>query len=85
MKLICNYDEVSGESCKLDFLQDTLDEISATGEESADFSQYPHMTLSKVAPRLQRFNPLRFDGSFSTHERERIVEQFQQQMNTAFC
>ena len=79
LKLICNYDEVSGESCKLDFLQDTLDEISATGEKALIFPQYPHMTLSKVAPRLQRFNPLRFDGSFSTHERERIVEQFQQQ------
>ena len=79
LKLICNYDETSGESCKLDFLQDSLDEISANGEKALVFSQYPHMTLSKVADHLQRFRPLRFDGSVSTRQRERIVEQFQQQ------
>ena len=79
LKLICNHDDVSGESCKLDFLQDSLDEISAHGEKALVFSQYPRMTLSKVADRLQRFNPLRFDGSLSPHQRERIVEQFQQQ------
>ena len=79
LKLICNYDEISRESCKLDFLQDSLDEISANGEKALVFSQYPHMTLSKVADHLQRFNPLRFDGSVNTRQRERIVEQFQQQ------
>ena len=79
LKLICNYDETSGESCKLDFLQDSLDEISANGEKALVFSQYPHMTLSKVADQLQRFNPLRFDGSVSTRERERVVDKFQQQ------
>ena len=79
LKLICNYDEISGQSCKLDFLQDCLDEISANGEKALVFSQYPHMTLSKVADHLRRFNPLRFDGSISTRQRERIVEQFQQE------
>ena len=79
LKLICNYDETSGESCKLDFLQDSLEEISANGEKALVFSQYPHMTLSKVADQLQRFNPLRFDGSVSTRQRERVVDQFQQQ------
>ena len=79
LKLICNYDEVSGQSCKLDFLQDSLDEISANGEKALIFSQYPNMTLSKIAGSLERFNPLRFDGSVSTRRREQIVDQFQQQ------
>jgi hypothetical protein len=79
LKLICNYDEVSGESCKLDFLLDSLDEISANGEKALVFSQYPHETLSKVADHLRRFNPLRFDASVNPRGRERVVEQFQEQ------
>ena len=79
LKLICNYDEASGKSCKVDFLLDCLDEISAHGEKALVFSQYPHMSLAKVADRLRRFKPLRFDGSISTSQREQIVEQFQQQ------
>ena len=79
LKLICNYDDKSGQSCKLDFLQDSLDEISANGEKAIVFSQYPNMTLSKVADHLRRFNPLRFDGSVSTRQRERVIEQFQQE------
>ena len=78
LKLICNYDELSGQSCKLDFLQDNLDEISASGEKALIFSQYPNMTLSKIAGHLERFRPLKFDGSVNTRQRERIVEQFQQ-------
>ena len=78
LKLICNYDELSGQSCKLDFLQDNLDEISANGEKALIFSQYPHMTLSKIAGHLERFRPLKFDGSVNTRQRESIVEQFQQ-------
>ena len=78
LKLICNYDEQSNESCKVDFLLDCLDEIAAYGEKALVFSQYPHMSLAKVADRLRRFKPLRFDGSISTSQREQIVEQFQQ-------
>ena len=79
LKLICNYDEISGQSCKLEFLQDNLDEISANGEKALIFSQYPHKTLSKIAGHLERFSPLKFDGSVNTRQRERIVEQFQQE------
>ena len=79
LKLICNYDEISRQSCKLDFLQDSLDEITANGEKALIFSQYPHESLSKIAGTLERFNPLRFDGSVSARRREQIVDQFQQQ------
>ena len=79
LKLICNYDEISRQSCKLDFLQDSLDEITANGEKALIFSQYPHESLSKIAGKLERFNPLRFDGSVSARRREQIVDQFQQQ------
>ena len=79
LKLICNYDEISGQSCKLDFLQGNLDEISANDEKALIFSQYPHKSLAKIANHLQRFKPLTFDGSVNTRQREGIVERFQQQ------
>jgi len=79
LKLICNHDEQSAESCKVDFLLDCLDEISAHGEKALVFSQYPHKSLAKVADRLQRFKPLRFDSSISSRHRETTIEQFQQQ------
>ena len=77
LKLICNYDEVSSESCKLDFLQDRLDEISVSHEKALIFSQYPSKSLSKIANRLDRFKPLRFDGSLSAPQRQKVVDQFQ--------
>ena len=54
LKLICNYDVTSGQSRKLDFLEDSLDEISANGEKALVSSQYPHMSLSKIADHLKR-------------------------------
>lgn len=78
LKLICNYDQKSRQSCKLDFLQDSLDEITDNGEKALIFSQYPNMTLSKIADDLERFRPLRFDGSVNPRQRERIIDQFQE-------
>lgn len=83
LKLLCNLDEVSEQSSKLDFLEDVLDEITLNGEKALVFSQYPHKTLSKIAGRLHRFRPLRFDGSVAGDARERIVDQFQQQDENA--
>ena len=77
LKLICNYDESSGQSCKLDFLVDRLDEIVASEEKALVFSQYPHKTLSKIEAKLEQFNPLRFDGSLNLTQREQVVDRFQ--------
>ena len=77
LKLICNYDDTSRQSCKLDFLIDRLDEIVENGEKALVFSQYPHKTLSKLEPKMERFKPLRFDGSMNATKRERVVDRFQ--------
>ena len=62
-----------------DFLQDSLDEISAPSRHWLIFSQYLHMSLAKIADHVERFKPSRFDGSVNTRQWERIVKQFQQQ------
>ena len=62
LKQICNLDETSGHSCKLDFLQEQLNELTANGEKALVFSQYPNVTLKKISPRLQHFSPLVYDG-----------------------
>ncbi|MXY42656.1 MAG: SWF/SNF helicase family protein, partial [Dehalococcoidia bacterium] len=77
LKLICNYDDESGQSCKLEFLADRVDEIVDSGEKALVFSQYPQKTVPKIETEMRSFNPLRFDGSLSTGERDRVVEQFQ--------
>jgi hypothetical protein len=46
--------------------------------ESVSFSRYPHQSLSKMAYRLERFKPLRFDGSVGSSSRERVIERFQE-------
>ena len=77
LKQICNYDEESGESCKLEFLKDALEEIIANDDKALVFSQYPNKTLRLIAPQLKAFTPQIFDGSLSIRERDRIVQSFQ--------
>lgn len=77
LKQICNYDDESEESCKLDFLMDELEEIIENNEKALVFSQYPIKTLQVIAPKLEAFNPVTFDGSNTTRERDSIVQDFQ--------
>jgi len=77
LKLICNYDDGSEESCKLDFLEEELAKLSEIGEKALVFSQYPNMTLRKIMPRLERFSPRLYEGSLTDKERIRIVDNFQ--------
>ena len=77
LKQICNYDEESGESCKLDFLRDRLEEIVANHDKALVFSQYPVKTLRMIAAELQDFRPLTFDGSLSARGRDDVVRKFQ--------
>ena len=78
LKQICNYDEDSDQSCKLDFLRDSLEEIVARGDKALVFSQYPVKSLQTIAPKLEEFKPLIFDGTLSSRERDARVQRFQQ-------
>jgi len=76
LKQICNLDPESGESCKLNYLIEMLENLSETDEKMLVFSQYPEKTLRLIEPRLRKFNPLMYHGSLSSKEREAIIERF---------
>jgi len=78
LKLICNVDPESGESCKLDFLVEELGEITEDGSKALVFSQYPGKTLRVLEPKLIDFDPLLFDGQLTDRNRERTIEAFEQ-------
>ncbi len=77
LKQICNYDEDSGASCKLDFLKERLEVLAAKNEKALVFSQYPIKTLRQIEPELQEFRPLFFDGSLSDKVRNDTIQTFQ--------
>jgi superfamily II DNA or RNA helicase len=77
LKKICNYDDDSGQSSKLEYLQDNLPELVANDEKALVFSQYPNVTLRKLLPKLADYNPSLFEGSLSLSERDQKVRNFQ--------
>lgn len=78
LKQICNIEPVSGESCKLDYIEDVLTTLDETREKMVLFSQYPVKTLKLIQPRLQRFNPLIYSGSLSSKQRATVIQQFEE-------
>jgi superfamily II DNA or RNA helicase len=79
LKQICNIDPVSKESCKLEYLLDKLEEISDLGDKSLVFSQYPEKTLRFLEPELLQFSPSVYRGALSDSQRDKIVDEFQNQ------
>ena len=77
LKLICNGDEETGDSCKKDLLVDQLDEIIPQGYKAIVFSQYPVKTLKKLKETLVDHDPELFSGETSQQKREEIIQQFQ--------
>ena len=78
LKQLCNYDESSGESCKLNFLEDELEALSYSGEKALVFSQYPEKTLRVIEPKLRRYKPLTYLGSLSGNKRNDVLHRFEQ-------
>ena len=78
LKQVCNYDGYSGQSCKLNFLQDELEALTNDNDKALVFSQYPNKTLKEIEPKLQSFSPTIFDGSMSSAQRSTAVASFQE-------
>ena len=79
LKQICNYDDETGDSCKLEFLKEQLEKLVENGEKALVFSQYPNVTLRKIMPFLEEYSPVIYDGTLSERERTRIVDDFQRE------
>ena len=78
LKQICNYDALSGQSCKLNFLQDELEVLTDNNDKALVFSQYPNKTLKEIEPKLHQFAPIMYDGSLSATQRTEAVDSFQE-------
>lgn len=78
LKQLCNHDPLSGESCKLEYLQEQLDMVVEQGNKALVFSQYPTKTLRVLEPALRQFNPLVYHGQLSDRQRAEIVTRFQE-------
>jgi len=77
LKQICNIDPDTGDSCKLDYLDDQLEEILENGYKALVFSQFPQKTLVAAKDRLRHYEPEIFYGGLSEQQRERLLDSFQ--------
>ena len=77
LKQICNYDEESGESVKLDALQDVLERIEAVDEKILIFSQYVD-TLMKISSEITIKHDV-YHGRLTMTQRENVLSAFREQ------
>lgn len=76
LKQICNFDPISKESCKRDYLLEKLEEISEQNDKAIVFSQFPNTTLKFLEKELSQFNPLVYHGSLSVSKQDEIIRKF---------
>jgi len=75
LKQICNFDPLTGESCKLERLAADLAEIAASGRKALVFSQWV-APLEQIARSLSSFGPALYHGSVPSRERSVILDRF---------
>jgi SNF2 family DNA or RNA helicase len=77
LKQICNYDPVTGESAKLEYLRSTMEEVLASGKKAILFSQWVG-TIEWLAERLPEANPLLYHGGIAQKDRDPILKEFKE-------
>ena len=78
LKQICNADPETGESSKLDDINDRLQQLAAQGHKALLFSQYISDTsgVAAAASYLEDFNPLVITGELPQPERADTIARF---------
>ena len=77
LKQICNFDPVTGSSCKLQQLEADMEEIAASGKKAIIFSQWVE-TLDQIAEPLDRFGPMQYHGRIPSKQRDGVIQQFKE-------
>jgi SNF2 family DNA or RNA helicase len=77
LKQICNFDPVTGESAKAEFLSASLEEIIESDGKAIVFSQWV-TTLERLAAWLTGFYPLLFHGQVPMRRREEVLAEFRE-------
>jgi SNF2 family DNA or RNA helicase len=75
LKQICNFDPITGASCKLERLEADLEEVASSGQKAIVFSQWVD-TLDKISAKLDRFSPLHYHGRIPSRQRDSVIERF---------
>jgi SNF2 family DNA or RNA helicase len=81
LKQICNFDECSGESVKLDALQTILEECRARGKKVLIFSQYVN-TLDWLSDKVSESVGI-YHGGQSAAEKDATIERFKNAAGSA--
>ena len=78
LKQICNADPKTGESSKLNDINDRIMQLSAQGHKALVFSQYTSDTsgVAAAARYLREFDPLTLTGDMPQHERTAVIDRF---------
>jgi SNF2 family DNA or RNA helicase len=78
LKQICNICPASGESPKVDDIEERLEILSAEGHKALIFSQYVAgpFGVRAIARRLARFDPLEYTGGLTMSGREHVLRLF---------
>lgn len=77
LKQICNFDPLTGASCKLERLEADMEEVAASGHKAIVFSQWVN-SLEHLKRRLARFQPLEYHGRIQAKKRDPILKQFKE-------
>jgi SNF2 family DNA or RNA helicase len=77
LKQICNFDPVTGASCKLERLEADLEEVAASGQKAIVFSQWVQ-AIDRISDVLERFNPLQYHGRIPSEKRDSILQEFKE-------
>jgi SNF2 family DNA or RNA helicase len=77
LKQICNFDPLTGSSCKLERLEADLEEVAASGKKAIVFSQWVK-SLDHIQERVRRFGPLQYHGGIPSNKRDGVLKEFKE-------
>ncbi len=81
LKQICNFDPVTGSSCKLERLVADIEEVAASGKKAIVFSQWVK-SLHKIRDALAPFGPLEYHGQIPQKQRNTVIDRFKEDPNS---
>jgi SNF2 family DNA or RNA helicase len=81
LKQICNRESLTGESCKLEYLIDVLENDIDEEEKVLVFSQYPEKTLKPIQHDLEKFGVQLYSGQLTENKRNAVLGSFENDQN----
>ncbi len=80
LKQICNFDPITNESIKIEFLKEYLEDACSDDQKALIISQFVN-TLSYIEHHVKEYDPLIYTGELSLNQRSKIVDSFNNNNN----